>query len=162
MKYATMASYLDARPTDVEVIEAMWYHFPLSVQRAMMSTQLNSIGETIDLLKRVEVMENHEMNNNQSPTAAHGHNPSRPGSTQQMGDRSRGQGQVRPTQLRQNLAKNNYCGEPRRNFYGGERENEYRTNGSQTFNSQVMSFKPSHESRRAASPRLNDSTNSGN
>jgi hypothetical protein len=32
LKYATMASYLDPKPTEVEVIEAMRYHFPISVQ----------------------------------------------------------------------------------------------------------------------------------
>jgi hypothetical protein len=162
MKYATVASYLDPRPTDVEVIEAIRYHLPLSVQRAMLSTQLNSIGETLDPLKRVEVMENHEKNKNQSPTAAHGHNTSRPGPTQQTGDSNRSLGQIRRTQLRQNPARNNYCREPRRNFYRGERENELRTEGCQTFNPQAMSFNPSHGSRRATSPRINGSTNSGN
>jgi hypothetical protein len=43
LKYATMASYLEPRPTDVEVIEAIRYHFPISVQRAMLNTQLKSI-----------------------------------------------------------------------------------------------------------------------
>jgi hypothetical protein len=52
-----MASYLDPRPTDVEVIEAIRYHFPLGVQRAMLTNQLRTIEDTLDLLKRVEVME---------------------------------------------------------------------------------------------------------
>jgi hypothetical protein len=57
LKYATMASYLDHRPTDVEVIEAIRYHFPLGVQRAMLTNQLRTIEDILDLLKRVEVME---------------------------------------------------------------------------------------------------------
>jgi hypothetical protein len=42
---------------DVEVIEAIRYHFPIGVQRAMLSNQLHTIEETLDLLKRVVVME---------------------------------------------------------------------------------------------------------
>jgi hypothetical protein len=59
LKYATVASYLEPRPTD-EVIEAIRYHFPISVQRAMLSTQLRSVGEALDLLKRVEILEANE------------------------------------------------------------------------------------------------------
>jgi hypothetical protein len=43
LKYATMASYLEPRPTDVEVIEAIRYHFPWGVQRAMLTNQLHTI-----------------------------------------------------------------------------------------------------------------------
>jgi hypothetical protein len=57
LKYATMASYLEPRPTDVEVIEAIRHHFPVMVQRAMIGTQLSTVGEALDLLKRVEMME---------------------------------------------------------------------------------------------------------
>jgi hypothetical protein len=57
LKYATMASYLEPRPIDVEVIEVIRYNFPIGVQRAMLTNQLHTIEETLDLLKRVEVME---------------------------------------------------------------------------------------------------------
>jgi hypothetical protein len=57
LKYAIMASYLEPRPTDVEVIETIRYHFPWGVQRAMLSNQLHTIEGTLDLLKRIEVME---------------------------------------------------------------------------------------------------------
>jgi hypothetical protein len=57
LKYTTMASYLEPRPTNVEIIEAIRYHFPIGVQRAMLTNQLRTIEETLDLLKRVEVME---------------------------------------------------------------------------------------------------------
>jgi hypothetical protein len=52
-----MASYLEPRPTDVEVIEAIRHHFPVMVQRAMIGTQLSTVGEALDLWKRVEMME---------------------------------------------------------------------------------------------------------
>jgi hypothetical protein len=38
LMYATMASYLKPLPTDVEVFEAIIYHFPIAVQRAMLIT----------------------------------------------------------------------------------------------------------------------------
>jgi hypothetical protein len=45
LKYSTVASYLDPRSSNIEIIETIRYHFPISVQRAMVSMQLNSIGE---------------------------------------------------------------------------------------------------------------------
>jgi hypothetical protein len=50
LKYATMASHLEPRPSDIELIEAIRYHFPIQVQRVMLGTQLHSIGEALDLL----------------------------------------------------------------------------------------------------------------
>jgi hypothetical protein len=52
-----MASYLEPRPSDVEVIEAIRFYFPIGVQRAMLTNHLRTIEETLDLLKRVEVTE---------------------------------------------------------------------------------------------------------
>jgi hypothetical protein len=39
LRYATTASYFEPRPTDSEVIEAIRCHFPIGVQRAMLSAQ---------------------------------------------------------------------------------------------------------------------------
>jgi hypothetical protein len=55
-----MASYLDPRPSDCEIVEAIRFHYPIGVQRAMLSGHLRTIEETLDLLKRVEVMEMNE------------------------------------------------------------------------------------------------------
>lgn len=52
-----MASYLDPRPSHVEIIEALRYHYPVGVQRAMLSNQLQTVEATLELLRRVEVME---------------------------------------------------------------------------------------------------------
>ncbi|PNF31075.1 hypothetical protein B7P43_G16968 [Cryptotermes secundus] len=60
LKQATIASYLDPKPTEIEITEALRYHYPIGIQRAMLSTQLRSIEETLDLLKRVEAMEANE------------------------------------------------------------------------------------------------------
>jgi hypothetical protein len=48
LKQATMAPYLDTRPIDVEVIEAIRYHFPIGVQRSMFTNQLRTIKETLN------------------------------------------------------------------------------------------------------------------
>jgi hypothetical protein len=72
LKYETMASYLEPRPTDVEVMEAIRYHFPLGV-RAMLSNQPHTIEGALDLL-RVEVMEASECfqkPHNQPQTSQH-------------------------------------------------------------------------------------------
>ena len=60
LKQATIASYLDPKPTEIEITEALRYHYPIGIQRAMLSTQIRSIEETLDLLKRVEAMEANE------------------------------------------------------------------------------------------------------
>jgi hypothetical protein len=60
LKHATTASYLDPRPSHVEIIEAIHYHYPIGVQRAMLTTQLRTIEDMLDLLRRAEVMETSE------------------------------------------------------------------------------------------------------
>jgi hypothetical protein len=60
LKFATMASYLDPRPSDVEIVEAIRFHYPMGIQRSMLSSQLRGIWEALDLLKRIEVMESSE------------------------------------------------------------------------------------------------------
>jgi hypothetical protein len=57
LKYATMATYLDPRPSDSEILEALRYHFPIGVQRTLLTSQPRTLEETLDLLKRVEMME---------------------------------------------------------------------------------------------------------
>jgi hypothetical protein len=77
LEQATTASYLEPKPCDTEIIEAIRYHYPMQIQRVMLSNQLNSIGETLDLLKRVEVMEaseNFQRPHQQAPY----HNPNAP------------------------------------------------------------------------------------
>jgi hypothetical protein len=58
-----MALYPDPEHSDIEIFEAIRYHFPISVKRAMSSMQLASIGEALELLKKIEIMETQEMYN---------------------------------------------------------------------------------------------------
>jgi hypothetical protein len=57
LQQATIASYLEPKLSDIEIIEAVRFHYPIHVQRAMLSNQMISIGDALDLLKRIEVME---------------------------------------------------------------------------------------------------------
>jgi Ni/Co efflux regulator RcnB len=67
LKYATLASYLEPRPSDIEIIEAIRQHFPITVQRAMLGNQLKTVQETLDLLKRVEIMEGSDAHRGSNP-----------------------------------------------------------------------------------------------
>jgi hypothetical protein len=158
-----MASYLEPRPKDAEIIEAIRYHFPVSVQRVMLNTQMSTIGETLELLKRVELLETHEpYSKGQHIADTHRHNTGRPGPSPQTSDRNRGQGQVRRTQYHQSAARNNYGRGPRSNFYGRGREIEQETEGSQRLNPQATAFDLNYENGRTDLPRTSAGPNSGN
>jgi hypothetical protein len=58
IKYAKTAAYLEPKPTESEVIEAIRYHFPTRIQRILLSTKLNTIGEAVEFLKRLDILEN--------------------------------------------------------------------------------------------------------
>jgi hypothetical protein len=60
LKYATMASYLDPKPTDGEIVQAIISHYSITIQRVMLSSQIKTIGKTLDLLKRIAAMELNE------------------------------------------------------------------------------------------------------
>jgi hypothetical protein len=52
-----MAAYLGPRPSEVDLIETIRAYYPISVQRAMLTNQLQTIEQALDLLRRVELME---------------------------------------------------------------------------------------------------------
>ncbi|PNF36021.1 hypothetical protein B7P43_G18443, partial [Cryptotermes secundus] len=60
LKFATMASYLEPRLTDQEIIEAIRSHYPLKIQELLVSTKLNTVAEFLEVLKRLELMEERE------------------------------------------------------------------------------------------------------
>jgi hypothetical protein len=60
LKQATLASYLDPKPTEVETIEALRFHYPFDVQRALLNIQTKTISETLEVLKRIELLEAQE------------------------------------------------------------------------------------------------------
>ena len=116
LKFATTASYLEPRPSDIEVIEAIRSHFPVVVQRAMLTNQLHTIEETLDLLKRVEIVEmtenfprtNIQSTQNSPNVYRQGNNPPR--------NDPRGQTQAQVRQVNHWRSRNRSNGNRGRNF----------------------------------------------
>jgi hypothetical protein len=159
LKYATMASYLELRPTDVEVIEAIPHHFPIGVQRAMLTNQLRTFKRTLDLLKRVEVMEASEgFEKPLSQPQTHNPNASRPSPQTVMNDR-KGQTQNEVRNIQYSRSRNRYNGNRRRNHYKTERARESNNVGSTHLNPNAPSFQGHQEQVQPTSPNNSRSEN---
>jgi hypothetical protein len=159
LMYATMVSYLEPRPTDVEVIEAIRYHFPLGVQRAMLTNQLHTIKETLNLLKRVKVMEASEgFQKPHSQPQTHNHNISRPSSNPGMNSRM-GQTQNYVRQIQYSRPRNRCNWNSRRNNYSREREREPSNVGSTHLNLNAPSFQGHQEQVQLTNPNNSRSEN---
>jgi hypothetical protein len=71
LKFATMASYLEPKLTDNEIIETIRCHYPLEIQKLLVSTKLGSVAEFLEVLKRLELMEEREEIVDVTPTSSH-------------------------------------------------------------------------------------------
>jgi hypothetical protein len=60
LKYATMATYLQPALSEIEIVEAVRFHYPLHIQRILVNVQSKKISDTLNLLKRIEIMETRE------------------------------------------------------------------------------------------------------
>ncbi|PNF28429.1 hypothetical protein B7P43_G15945 [Cryptotermes secundus] len=120
LKHVNMAAYLDPRPSDVDLIEALRAHYPVGVQRAMLTNQLQTIEQALDLLRRVELMEQSE-NYQRTHTQSQNSNPNRPGNNLHRNDhRSQNQTQVRQVQFSQSRGRSHgYRRRNRRNHNSG-------------------------------------------
>lgn len=114
LKHVNMAAYLEPRPSEVDLIEAIRAHYPISVQRAMLTNQLQTIEQALDLLRRVELMEQadqypkpHQPNPNPSNQNRSGNNPNR--------NDQRGQNPAQVRQIQFSPSRNRSYGYRRRN-----------------------------------------------
>jgi hypothetical protein len=57
LRQATTASYLEPKLNPVEIIQLLRTHYPVHIQRVMLSNQLSTIEQALDLLKQIEMME---------------------------------------------------------------------------------------------------------
>jgi hypothetical protein len=57
LKYTTLATYLDPRPTDIEIIEALQTLCSYEIQRTLLNMHTNTISETADMLRKLELVE---------------------------------------------------------------------------------------------------------
>jgi hypothetical protein len=56
LEQAVLSSYLEPKMLDIELIDAMKFHFPIYVQNAFASAQVSAVQDGIDLLKRLEMI----------------------------------------------------------------------------------------------------------
>jgi hypothetical protein len=83
----------------------------------MVSMQLTSIGEALDLLKRIELMQTQELyNKGQNQNSKCGTNNNSTESSRYTCGRNQNQSQVRGIQYQQNPAREHYYRRPRRNI----------------------------------------------
>jgi hypothetical protein len=61
LKYAVLASYLQPKLSDVELINALMGHFALHIQRSFTSVQITSIQDAINFLQRLESIEGNDI-----------------------------------------------------------------------------------------------------
>jgi hypothetical protein len=70
LEQAVLSSYLEPRMSDMELIDAMKFHFPIYVQNAFASAQLSTVQDAIDLLKRLEMIGSREKQRRYNSTAS--------------------------------------------------------------------------------------------
>jgi hypothetical protein len=66
-----MSFYLEPKMSDIELIDALKFHFPIYVQNAFASAQLSTVQNAIDLLKRLEIIGSSENNGGKTPPLLH-------------------------------------------------------------------------------------------
>jgi hypothetical protein len=57
LKHVTAASYLEPKLSDCETIEAIRCHYSSEIQILLVTTKLNTIAEALEVLKRLEMLE---------------------------------------------------------------------------------------------------------
>jgi hypothetical protein len=96
LKYVTMVSYLEPKLCDEEIIQAIQSHYPIETQRLLITTKLNTIMEALEVLKRLETLEEGKLameSGNRFTTATHSSAPMR-----NKNEGQRGPGPVRQIQ----------------------------------------------------------------
>jgi hypothetical protein len=70
LEQAVLSSYLEPKMSDIELIDAMKFHFPIYVQNAFESVQVGAVQDGIDLLKRLEMIGSCEKQRRYSSTTS--------------------------------------------------------------------------------------------
>jgi hypothetical protein len=144
LKHATLTAYLEPRLPDREIIQAIQNHFPINVQRIMISAQLTTTEEALDLLKKIEVMEGNEFSHQSNPAP------------QYQAPNSENRNQYRPDQdwRRNNVRNMQFAHDQRREPGWRERQNG---NGRNAWREQSNGRMENGEGRRgresSAQPR---------
>jgi hypothetical protein len=56
MKYVTLASYLDVKFSEDELVEALLPHFPFYIQKAMINTPAKTVTGVLDMIKKLKLL----------------------------------------------------------------------------------------------------------
>jgi hypothetical protein len=149
LKHVNMAAYLDSRPSDMELIEALRAHYPVGVQRAMLTNQLQTIEQALDLLRRVELMEHAENYQRPYPPTQNSQQYQRSGNNRNQSDlRRNNQAQVSKVQFSPSRNRSRgYRGRNHWNNYGG-RDGESSGGSSGPLNPNVTPYQERQETDR--------------
>jgi hypothetical protein len=158
LKYATLASYLQPRISDSEFVQIITFHFPVGIQKIMLSTQLRTVNDTLHLLKRLEVLEDQDhsrKNEAQYSPPQHNRRANYPPQNQEIG-RTQGQHVARNVQYYRPNYRNNYRhGQRESSRNRGYRHQESRNTGNQNLNPNAPPFQQEN------SRDVNQGTNAG-
>jgi hypothetical protein len=77
LKYAVLATYLEPRIPDRELIRALQFHLPPFIQRMLATASLQTVQNVVDVLKRQEMMDDHDPTPRPNPVPPSRSNPSR-------------------------------------------------------------------------------------
>jgi hypothetical protein len=166
LKYAVLASYLQPKMADVELINALMSHFSLNIQRGYASVQMSSIQDAINFLQRLESIEgnNGYQGSNCVPKPQETQNPHR---SQPYNSRSK---------YDNNFVRQTYVPRPsqfnqRGQYWRGNRENteqgygRQRDNGRRSTSSNRQALDPNappYSSHVAQNERAEDMPANGN
>jgi hypothetical protein len=143
LKFATMASYLEPKLTENEIIEAIRCHYPTKIQELLVSTRLDSVAEFLEVLNRLELVEER----NESSGVASGFNqPTQNFSANRdRNDRQEGPGPIRQVQHHHRGSRGGWRGAPGRGNF--RRNEDFRNEGPDS-----EEYAPNRETNRGSSP----------
>jgi hypothetical protein len=76
LKYAVLATYLEPSIPDRELISTLQFHFPPFIQIILATAPLQRVQDAVDILKRYEMMANHDPGPKPNPVPPTRDNPS--------------------------------------------------------------------------------------
>jgi hypothetical protein len=101
-----MASYLEPNLSDYEIIEAVRCHYPADIQKLLVTTRMNTVVEALEVLRRLEILEETTTNFRAEVKQDHAQQNSFPNRTRNEGQR--GAGPVRQVQRYTNRDRGNW------------------------------------------------------
>jgi hypothetical protein len=67
LKYAVLAANLTPKLSELDLVDAVAGHYPVCVQRSLLSASVRTVQEALSFLNKLETMENGESNRRSNP-----------------------------------------------------------------------------------------------